>query len=79
MTWIKIAGAKAILTKTDILGGPNDPTSQSCHKSGKIHCSTRAAVYTDDFYANLGGEDPSSRLTGRSPSRDPCRQTLHDY
>ena len=27
MTWIKIAKAKAILTKTDILGGPNDPAA----------------------------------------------------
>ena len=34
MTWIKIAKAKAILTKTDILGGPNDPAAIKVGKLG---------------------------------------------
>ena len=37
MTWIKIAKAKAILTKTDILGGPNDPAAIKVGKFSRCY------------------------------------------
>ena len=40
MTWIKIAKAKAILTKTDILGGPNDPAAIKVGKFSRCPART---------------------------------------